>query len=1608
VLKLGDAAVADAVGVESVRVEWSMGELLGARPAPARLAAKGVVVKVHKDPSSGLLVVLPLPPSEPETTSEPIEIPENLLPRDARGLALSLKDMRLEMPPGESGRAVFFQLDADGSVVREGDLLRIALDTVSGAEGTPLTRDRVEGALTISDCGLEMGLSSQINLDCMSGHTPVADKCRADGTMNIEARLRSNLNHLETSSIEATISSGGVLVSGSVVPKPIQTGPLRVSASVALGGEAGSFALATIKASIDADNGRLRVDASADADLARQTLQYEVSYSLDHSPTLTNVLSAFALPVPELRSHGRTGGRAGTADMSARDLSLEMACDAFDLDLGPLSLRIPDVALNFEGDVVGLDRTIPDSDIALTVTMSADASPWRVAAKVRTREGGAETDVDFQSRGFRLEQAAAFLPAGLEVSAEGSLDAELSARLDIPAKSLGSARVVIDSPKGLRVGAPRFLRVPLVVDPFNIRAASDVQAGVLCELEPFAINVGPFTMSSPGLRVMRGADGAISGGGGLEIGPLELRDVLAMLVEEFASLLPLPKAEIAEIGIEGLSVELDVAQPAGGDLTADLATKGSIRLNQGGLDFSADVALNATSGDWKASLEVPGFVEASWGLTLAKRLGIPELDAPMSISLRGEGNLDGRLGQAQWLVEAGPGQVRPSGFVGRWLARPLRLDRFAIGGRLERDMSLLNIDELQIRSGRATLAFKRVVLDSDSPLTALSGAKASASIAFSMRDWYLGDFLPSLTEEAVASMGLPGGDLSLLGLESFDFQAVFGMRGDEAGALAMTSVDGSNKAVFRIGEEAIPVTLDLSTGEGGIVLAKARVEGIRPDRLRVPMLGSLPFPISVVQLPVSIEVTASVGLSGPLGAPRVHCLIEAGPGRIDQCQYLATPLPVRQIRILTDLRMDKLAVEDFSLLADFDGPVFSIAQARVDSPRDAGGAWTGSFSASLKDFDLAWAWRLAPKDGLPAMLIEGGGPELLGTLREFSLQAAFEAAPGAFGPDNVKSFALNADLSGLRAKLPGLPAVHAESLRLFGDRERVTFEAKDAGLAFAFVRSLSAAVISPLEERREAVVDLDAGLDFAALGGDLDQWTARPAITDLDMVRGLRGRIDARLHATTPLRPDAGLGDLRADFEASMAGVTTTLPDERLRLGGVDGRMKGALIGEDVTLEADAVVGGLAVEKYLAGDIAVKMQGGQDRGVQHFAMDADFSGCNIALDQIGWFKAPGVPARVSMGAELREGGDGALGCDFTYSVRDLVVRTLDGGGSALYIPGSGGPLGGLREVELRKMQMGRSDIGAKIAVEGDAIRMTATSGNFDVPEIIAIAEPILVEINRALSAPKPAVAAAPDAVAPAAPAATKLTLPDPLLPFLPDITIEARAAHVQTGLVDGVDNLVFKAALVGGNPGAMELSADMDGGRASFLFGEAVDGKHPWSVHIDDLSILLRKLLSPLTALPPAEITAETAFGKYLAMPDIISGGTVDVRGDLALGAAPQIDMELGIKNLVLNQDVPLLSSIAALVNKRVILEIPFSSFVIKGISATPEAAHVGEGLIDGPINISIEKADVDLAAASLLFRGAVFGVCFEIAGPLSGPKFFLCENNSVIRGFTSEDEFEW
>jgi hypothetical protein len=40
--------------------------------------------------------------------------------------------------------------------------------------------------------------------------------------------------------------------------------------------------------------------------------------------------------------------------------------------------------------------------------------------------------------------------------------------------------------------------------------------------------------------------------------------------------------------------------------------------------------------------------------------------------------------------------------------------------------------------------------------------------------------------------------------------------------------------------------------------------------------------------------------------------------------------------------------------------------------------------------------------------------------------------------------------------------------------------------------------------------------------------------------------------------------------------------------------------------------------------------------------------------------------------------------------------------------------------------------------------------------------------------------------------------------------------------------------------------------------------------------------------------------------------------------------------------------------------------------------------------------------------RGKVFGVCFEVIGPLSSPGFYLCDKSKVIQGFTEENEFDW
>ncbi|MFA5256989.1 MAG: hypothetical protein WC360_02460, partial [Opitutales bacterium] len=437
-----------------------------------------------------------------------------------------------------------------------------------------------------------------------------------------------------------------------------------------------------------------------------------------------------------------------------------------------------------------------------------------------------------------------------------------------------------------------------------------------------------------------------------------------------------------------------------------------------------------------------------------------------------------------------------------------------------------------------------------------------------------------------------------------------------------------------------------------------------------------------------------------------------------------------------------------------------------------------------------------------------------------------------------------------------------------------------------------------------------------------------------------------------------------------IANVGVVFRDPALACPSVNGSVAGSFDGVRLTTKTKILLDGVRADPVLSGALSVDVGAWLEKGDAGLSLDVGLAACGLSLDAIGWSKPVGTPAGARFGATVTGLDAAAQDCSFDWALSGLVYRFCIGRGDALFEAGSGGALSGLRSLTLDPVSLGRSDLALKLRAVGDAIDIEVRSGNFDVPELVGLLEPLFARMNAVPPVDVEAPAPEPAKVADLAPAAAPQQGPQPpLLPGVPDISFRLDFSHIQTGLDQGLENVRIETSVAGGNPDRFSLKADMGGKGLSLVMDAAVDGRHPWMIGIEDLGMLAARAVSPLGALPKDLTRDGTALRSMLDMPDKISGGSLSADGEISIGERPELNMDLKIVDLRLRQEISFLRSLAGLAKKRVMLEIPFNSFELNGLYFTPDALHINSGFIDGPINLNIETTDVSFAEQFLHMR---------------------------------------
>lgn len=1191
---------------------------------------------------------------------------------------------------------------------------------------------------------------------------------------------------------------------------------------------------------------------------------------------------------------------------------------------------------------------------------------------------------------------------------EGRIDAEFEARGDPFTQHLDSAAAHIKT-TALTVSQPSLLTRPLTLSPVEI-SLTTTDNGAQGRLAAFSTRAGPLAFGSSGVT-WQTQGGTISGGGQFHLAAVPLTELLDWLPADLRSRLPLTPAETAEIGLAATTIDLHVA----GERTAGLprlsfSTRGGLALNRELVAIESILSLDAATKEAAVKLTLPDFVQARWQLAVLRRFTLPDLDAPLRAELSLRGRWPDTLDEARWSIVAGEGHVIPQGPSLRWLARPFPVTSFTLTGRLHENQKNLAIDQLELVSGRARFALERTELHSTHALTtATSTGSSDARFALTLERWYASDFLPLLGIELQTVVAPVAEDLAQIGLERLATAAELSFARLPWLDPTLNTLTGTQTAVVRVGEELIPVDavwkFDAASRRVSAVL---QLKDIRPDRIKLSALKNTPVPASALDLAFAarLEVSADpYAQSLDQMKLKADVRITAADGRIKANPLLAADLPVKHLELAASTRILPLRLEKLKVSADFAGPVLLIEDANLDF----GETGRSGLQLTLREVPLDWALARVPKEWIPPDFKDA---KLCGRLAQLALRAEFRTPTAANPQPKPTALTLSSDVHDFGLLLPNLPEVAIPRLALSGDLDRLTLLIARASTDGLVLSDLKASVSTPLAADPQAAASGTIAADLARLPALLAaarDWVTVPP--DLNLT-GLAGQATVGFTASAPLDPEKLPAALRA--KADIAVRDLIAPPALVPAGLVVGPSSLALTADITGENAAGTVNwkpkSLVFAPWLKGAPVLDATYALTPQTLDVRPRLDLAGTVIDVPELCWHKSVGLPAVLSADARytLRTPAAPAR-LAATVSAEGLVtspVRTRVEADLSDDQRPSLNLADGLARVQLRDTVIGLTtlELDATRAPDG-ATQLDLRIPVLDLSAWIKQLEPALTAWNRLPPPPPPAKnapAKPPVAPAPAGP-------PIPVLD-LPALNLNATIDRITLSPSQNLGAVTLDTALRNGLPARLAFAATAGAGTTlKARLDPAATGRQPWSFTLTDFGGWLRTGAAPLALLPASPDLPDSTFETLRTLPATFKGGDITLKGTADLrDAQATFDGNAQIERLTLEQELAFLAKIAALVKKRVILQVPFKVFDIPSFTASPTKVSIRKMRIDGPLNVASDRLNLDFTTNEIDMGGKVLGIGFEVAGPIDDPRFYLSEKNVIVKGLTTQDDFDW
>ncbi len=506
---------------------------------------------------------------------------------------------------------------------------------------------------------------------------------------------------------------------------------------------------------------------------------------------------------------------------------------------------------------------------------------------------------------------------------------------------------------------------------------------------------------------------------------------------------------------------------------------------------------------------------------------------------------------------------------------------------------------------------------------------------------------------------------------------------------------------------------------------------------------------------------------------------------------------------------------------------------------------------------------------------------------------------------------------------------------------------------------------------------------------------------------GFRGTIEATINARGVLRDEWTPADWPVEINLTMRDLWSPLPDESTDFGSIDKDLSSVWDGKALTTTLSGRMKGFRHGTLMSGDVGFEGAfSASSEADTALTFELDLTDFAAGIDYFATNKRAGVPGSLRM--ELKTPAYPILldepRIDLMLHARSIFFDHIRLRAAASFRNGFAGDWFGCEALDIDFFGMDYSDISLSIRHQPEgSLSFRLESQTLNLAPAVELVEPMILDLlDEASDGRLPAGDALADASDVGKEDATSATLPD--------MVFEAAFERIQIGNIHSFGPVRTQGEWKGQSPHTFSFDVTDGDHLISLAIDPPNSGMHQSiAFRLSELGHWLDVTVSPLRLYKSNRAVENEMLASLLKIPDYLDRGHLQFGGEFALEPSPSAKFSsVSLGDVVLQTEIAFLNRIAALVDRRVTLLIPFKEFRIGAIEFDPSEVTANDIFMEGPINLALESANYRFESGDLHILGRVFGVPFEVLGVPPDLQFFLQERSPVIRALTVEDDFEW